>query len=101
MQKKRYRLHRGNMIPRQKKTAATTAIRASFEHANEICGIPFFESFISEIANISPIRKARRDRFFEDDKKEERKKLLRKIDNWIELLEGKLFYGQHDRQMQP
>lgn len=50
-------------------------------------GIPSFESFISEIANISPIRKARRDRFFEDDKKEERKKLLRKIDNWIELLE--------------
>lgn len=50
-------------------------------------GIPFFESFINEIANISPIRKARRDRFFEDDKKGDRKKLLRKLNNWIDLLE--------------
>lgn len=75
----------------QQNAPARQEIQQQYEQAlNSLMkfgGIPFFESFISEIANISPIRKARRDRFFEDDKKEERRKLLRKIDNWIDLLE--------------
>lgn len=42
-------------------------------------GIPFFESFISEIANISPIRKARRDRFLKMTRKRNAKSCCAKL----------------------
>lgn len=52
-------------------------------------GFSFFESAVDGIQNLNPDRKARMSIYLKDeDKKEERRNLLRTIDLWIEILEG-------------
>lgn len=52
-------------------------------------GFSFLEASIDGIQNVNPDRKARKDIYLKDeDKKEERKKLIGTLDLWIEMLEN-------------
>ncbi|MFC3758670.1 DUF5458 family protein [Chryseobacterium tructae] len=56
---------------------------------NKMGGFGFVESVVDGIANMNPTRKARKEIFLNDNNKsEERKELLQKINLWVSLLEG-------------
>ena len=56
---------------------------------NKIGGFGFVESVVDGIANMNPTRKARKEIFLTDNNKgDERKELLQKINLWVGLLEG-------------
>ncbi|MGK6341853.1 DUF5458 family protein [Chryseobacterium sp. DT-3] len=56
---------------------------------NKIGGFGFVESVVDGIANMNPTRKARKEIFLTDNNKsDERKELLQKINLWVSLLEG-------------
>ncbi|CEJ69662.1 hypothetical protein BN1195_01964 [Chryseobacterium oranimense G311] len=56
---------------------------------NKIGGFGFVESVVDGIANMNPTRKARKEIFLNDNNKaDERKELLQKINLWVSLLEG-------------
>lgn len=56
---------------------------------NKIGGFGFVESVVDGIANMNPTRKARKEIFLTDNNKtDERKELLQKINLWVNLLEG-------------
>ncbi|MDQ0780638.1 DUF5458 family protein [Chryseobacterium sp. W4I1] len=56
---------------------------------NKMGGFGFVESVVDGIANMNPTRKARKEIFLTDNNKtEERKELLQKINLWVSLLEG-------------
>ena len=56
---------------------------------NKIGGFGFVESVVDGIANMNPTRKARKEIFLNDNNKaDERKELLQKINLWVNLLEG-------------
>ncbi|RQO29732.1 type VI secretion system contractile sheath protein TssC [Taibaiella sp. KBW10] len=55
----------------------------------KVGGFSFVESVVDGVANMNPDRKARKQIFLTDsNKKEERKDLLKKINLWLELLDG-------------
>ena len=56
---------------------------------NKMGGFGFVESVVDGIANMNPTRKARKEIFLNDNNKsDERKELLQKINLWVSLLEG-------------
>lgn len=56
---------------------------------NKMGGFGFVESVVDGIANMNPTRKARKEIFLTDNNKtDERKELLQKINLWVSLLEG-------------
>ena len=56
---------------------------------NKVGGFGFVETVIDGIANMNPTRKARKEIFLNDQNKDqERKDLMQKINLWINLLEG-------------
>ncbi|MGG5210193.1 DUF5458 family protein [Chryseobacterium sp. MIQD13] len=56
---------------------------------NKLGGFGFVESVVDGIANMNPTRKARKEIFLTDNNKsDERKELLQKINLWVSLLEG-------------
>ncbi len=60
----------------------------SLEDLNKVGGFNFVETVVDGIANMNPTRKARKEIFLNDQNKEdERKDLLKKINLWVELLE--------------
>ncbi|MDH2206984.1 MULTISPECIES: DUF5458 family protein [Empedobacter] len=55
---------------------------------NKVGGFNFVETVVDGVANMNPTRKARKEIFLNDqNKEEERKDLLKKINLWVELLE--------------
>ncbi|WP_282629689.1 DUF5458 family protein [Empedobacter sedimenti] len=61
----------------------------SLEDLNKVGGFNFVETVVDGIANMNPTRKARKEIFLNDQNKEdERKDLLKKINLWVDLLEN-------------
>ena len=61
----------------------------SLEDLNKVGGFNFVETVVDGIANMNPTRKARKEIFLNDqNKEEERKDLLKKINLWVDLLEN-------------
>lgn len=60
----------------------------SLDVLNKVGGFNFVETVVDGVANMNPTRKARKEIFLNDqNKEEERKDLLKKINLWVELLE--------------
>lgn len=56
---------------------------------NKVGGFSFVETVVDGVANMNPTRKARKEIFLNDQNKEdERKDLLKKINLWVELLDN-------------
>ncbi|WP_313376265.1 DUF5458 family protein [Chishuiella sp.] len=61
----------------------------SLEVLNKVGGFNFVETVVDGVANMNPTRKARKEIFLNDQNKEdERKELLKKINLWVNLLEN-------------
>lgn len=63
--------------------------KKSLDVLNKVGGFSFIETVVDGIANMNPTRKARKEIFLNDtEKTDERKELLKKINLWVNLLEG-------------
>ncbi|SFI50365.1 DUF5458 family protein [Halpernia frigidisoli] len=62
---------------------------SSLEELNKVGGFNFIETVVDGVANMNPSRKARKEIFLNDNNKEnERKDLLQKLNLWISLLDS-------------
>jgi len=66
-----------------------TELQKSLQKLTKAGGFAFLESTIDGVANLNPERKARKEIFLtENDKKQDREDLLKKLNLWIGILQG-------------